>query len=79
MIIERLLLINEALQIVLKKKQQCDVIKNEGCEEKWERKPLKKEMDNPSFLRRHMADFLRHFVKLPHKLMNNNPDNRSIV
>ena len=28
------------------------------------KKPLKKEMDNPSFLWRHMADFLRHFVNV---------------
>ena len=33
--------------------------KNEGMKwEKWERKPLKKEIGNPSFLWRHMADFL---------------------
>ena len=34
-----------------------DVIKIRRWEEKWERKPLKKEMDNSLFLLRHMADF----------------------
>ena len=32
------------------------------------KKPHKEEMDNPLFLWRHMADFLRHFVPLQLKI-----------
>ena len=37
--------------------QLCDVIKMRDMRGEVEKKTPKKEMDNPSFLRRHMADF----------------------
>ena len=39
--------------------------KNEGEERRSGKENPRKEMDNPSFLYRHMADFFRHFVYLP--------------
>ena len=46
------------------KNQPCYIIKMREMRGEVGKKPLKKEIDNPLFLWRHMAEFLRHFVQL---------------